>query len=86
MSRNPAPVGTRTKIGRGYWYVKLGKNHRDANSTGWEYEHRLVMAEKLGRQLRPGESVRHLNGDNGDNDPGNLELVGWVHDCPTCTC
>ncbi len=86
MSRNPAPAGTTKVIGRGYVYVKLGKGHRDANSTGWQYEHRLVMAEKLGRPLRPGESIRHVNGDYADNTPDNLELVGRVHDCPDCSC
>ena len=86
MSRNPAPVGTRTIIGRGYAYLKLGTDHPDANSTGWQYEHRIVMAQKLGRPLRKGESVRHVNGDYADNTPDNLELVGRVHDCPDCSC
>ena len=86
MSRNPAPTGTETVIGRGWVYVKLGKKDPRANSTGWQYEHRLVMAEKLGRPLRPGESVRHVDGDYGNNHPDNLELVGRLHDCPSCQC
>lgn len=39
-------------------------------------EHKYVMQKKLGRGLRPGESVHHLNGLRDDNAPDNLEL--WV--------
>lgn len=45
-----------------------------------QMEHRLVMAEILGRELLPTETVHHRNGDRADNTPANLEL--WVQAQP----
>lgn len=88
MRGTPAPIGHRMVDPRGYTLIKLGRTDPRAMGNGWQYEHRLVMMEHLGRPLEPGEQVRHMNGDLGDNHVANLHLIanGSTRHCQTCTC
>jgi hypothetical protein len=63
-------------VSHGYWYVVVPPERRHLVPPGRtkDFEHRLVMAQMLGRPLRADETVHHRNGDRLDNRPDNLEL------------
>lgn len=73
--RNPNWKGGRTRTRAGYWLVRVGREHHLADVRGYAYEHRLVAEQVVGRRLRKGEQVHHINGDRGDNRPGNIEVA-----------
>lgn len=95
MARNRKTTKYRRLTTRGY--VEIWKpGHPMAQKSGYMMEHRFIMAEHLGRPLKPFEVVHHLNERKTDNQIENLELLGKVeHDrlpkpppkpfaCPHC--
>ena len=55
----------------GYFIIKP-ENEQDAMSNGFRYEHIEVAEKKLGRKLRAGEVVHHLDENKKNNSPDNL--------------
>lgn len=68
--RNPNWKGGRYE-GSGYIRIKL-PSHPRANIRGYVLEHIVVAEHKIGRPLKPGEEIHHINGNGTDNRPDNL--------------
>lgn len=57
----------------GYWYI-LNPEHPNAGKNGYVAEHIMVASEKIGRPLKKGECVHHLDMNKQNNDPANLSV------------
>lgn len=60
--------------GKGYVRVLVGKEHPMANTKGYAFKHRLIVADDIGRMLEPQEEVDHIDGDRSNNELENLGL------------
>lgn len=68
--------GADRKLDKNLGYVRVYcPMHREANTWGYVYEHRLVAEQMIGRDLVPGEIVHHKNRKRWDNRPENLEVL-----------
>lgn len=71
---NPGWHGGRNIRSNGYVEI-YAPAHPNANVRKYVYEHQLVMEQHIGRPLRPGEVVHHIDGDKTNNDIKNLMLL-----------
>jgi len=58
----------------GYYAVLYPYSHR-SKDKGRVKEHMLIAEEKIGRRLRKGEVVHHINEIKTDNRPENLQVM-----------
>lgn len=66
--------GGKTSHGDGYMKLLL-PDHPRANKLGYVLEHIVVMEKHIGRHLKKGEVVHHINGIKSDNRIENLLLL-----------
>jgi hypothetical protein len=77
MEKNPCWKGGRV-VHKGYMYIKLPKSsefYLMAGVKGYIAEHRLVMAQFIGRCLNKKEEVHHINSNKLDNRIENLAIT-----------
>lgn len=75
---NPNWKGGRFLGGMGYWFVAVPDDSPFVamrNKERYVLEHRLIVAQSLGRCLKSWEVVHHINRNKQDNRLENLELV-----------
>ena len=65
---------TKEKISQKHKEIKNRQDHTYEKTHG-QHTHRLVAENKIGRKLRPGEIVHHIDGDKQNNSPENLMVL-----------
>ncbi len=66
------PIGSR-RLKCGRWWIKVSPHgHADSN---WKAEHVIVAEQILGRPIKKGEHVHHIDFDITNNNPNNLCVV-----------
>lgn len=83
MNSEPRLITGGKKLNKasGYIYVYIG---RQGHRSNYASEHTILAENILGRRLKKGEVVHHLNGDKTDNRNCNLLICtqkyhNWLH-------
>ena len=61
-------------------YKMISKKHPNSSKRGQIFEHVYILSNHIGRPLKKGETVHHINGERADNRIENLEL--WINGHP----
>jgi hypothetical protein len=60
----------------GYWMVHIGNSNGKSKWGNYRKEHFVIAEEKIGRPLKKGEIVHHIDGDKLNNNLDNLDVLG----------
>jgi len=73
----PPVDGCRVILSRGHKrkIILLGKGHKFANKSGWQFLSRYLVMCETGELLRPDEHVDHINRHKLDDDLSNLRVM-----------
>lgn len=55
--------------------IRRKASGKDYITVNGRHEHRAIAEKKLGRPLKPGEIVHHIDGNKRNNNPDNLEVM-----------
>ncbi len=58
----------------GYKMIHVKSGHADCGWGSYSKEHRVVMEQYLGRKLKKGETIHHIDGNKLNNNINNLAL------------
>lgn len=67
-------IGKTNKYNRGYVEIYVKGTHEHRPDENWIREHIIVMENHIGRKLKKGEVVHHIDGDKHNNNISNLDL------------
>jgi len=76
MNRELNPTRMTDEVREKLRNVKLGKGEgKSYEKTYGRHTHRIIAEQKLGRPLKKGEIVHHIDGNKRNNDPDNLAVM-----------
>ena len=76
MNRLMNPYRMTPEIRKKLRESRLGQGEgKTYSKTFGRHTHRIVAEQILGRPLKPGEVVHHIDGNKRNNDPSNLQVL-----------
>lgn len=74
LAEDGVKIKKKRQHGAGFHILVRARYHPNASRHGYVAEHRLVAEGMMGRYLRKGELVHHINMKKDDNRPENLSV------------
>ena len=82
MNRQLNPTRMTDEVKEKLRKANLGKGEgKSYEKTHGKHTHRIVAEQKIGRPLKTGEIVHHIDGNKRNNDPDNLMVMTQEDHC-----